>query len=339
MSEPITDVRDLSRIAYGFMASQALFAALGVGVFDQLAGGPRSTAELAAATSIPANRLSALLNALASVGLVAVGPAGYANAPVVQEFLVRGAPRYFGDYLRVINGRYVYPRMADLEAALRGDADAGRLYARFMGDPRAAAEFSEAQHKGSLGPAALVARRVDFAGRRRLLDVGGGSGAITIALCRRWPELTATILDFPHTLPVAQRYVAEAQLEARISHLGGDALEVAWPADQDVILMSYLWSAVGGPGIDVLVERAARASAPGGLVLIHDFMVDPASGHPAIAAWHLLISTIGNLEAACLTVADVTARLERAGFDPVSAGDLVPGITSLVVARRRAGPT
>src|SRR5262249_19510736 len=159
------------------------------------------------------------------------------------------------------------------------------LYARFMSDPRAAAEFSEAQHKGSLGPAALLARRLDLAGRKRLLDVGGGSGALAIALGRRWPELTATILDFPQTVPVAQRYVAGAQLAGRISHLGGDALEVAWPADQDVILMSYLWSAVGGPGIEILVERAAHASAPGGLVLIHDFMVDPASGHPAIAAW------------------------------------------------------
>ena len=44
---PITDVRDISRIAYGFMASRALFAALEVDVFGRLAGGPKSLEELA----------------------------------------------------------------------------------------------------------------------------------------------------------------------------------------------------------------------------------------------------------------------------------------------------
>ena len=57
--------------------------------------------------------------------------------------------------------------------------------------------FSSAQHSGSLGPARLLAKRLDLKDRRKLLDVGGGSGAYSIALCAANPRLSATILDFP----------------------------------------------------------------------------------------------------------------------------------------------
>src|SRR5262249_61745590 len=90
--------------------------------------------------------------------------------------------------------------------------------------------FSKAQHAGSLGPAHLMARRVDLGNARTLLDVGGGSGAYTLAFLRRNPQLSATILDFPETTETARRYVAEAGMSDRVSHLQGNALAVPWPA-------------------------------------------------------------------------------------------------------------
>src|SRR5262249_60603619 len=66
-------------------------------------------------------------------------------------------------------------------------------------------QFSMAQHSGSLGPARLMSRHVDLSGRKRLLDVGGGSGAYTLAFCAANPELSATILDFAPTVDTARR--------------------------------------------------------------------------------------------------------------------------------------
>ncbi len=62
---------------------------------------------------------------------------------------------------------------------------------------------------GSLGPARLMARRVDLAGATKFLDVGG-SGAYTLAFLKQNPKLRATILDFPETIQTAQRYASEA---------------------------------------------------------------------------------------------------------------------------------
>ena len=114
-----------------------------------------------------------------------------------------------------------------------------------------------------MGPASLLAKRIDLGDCGRLLDVGGGSGAFTIALCRRNPELTATILDFPGTVETARDYAAAAGLAERIGHLGGNALTTDWPGGQDVVLMSYLWSAVGRDDIANLAGRAFEAPGPG----------------------------------------------------------------------------
>ena len=119
-----------------------------------------------------------------------------------------------------------------------------------------------------------MARRVDLAGATKFLDVGGGSGAYTLAFLKQNPKLSATILDFPETTETARRYVAEAGLSDRVAHIQGNAITTDWPGGQDVVLMSYVWSAVGGNDIPTLARRAFAALKPGGLVLVHDFMVD-----------------------------------------------------------------
>jgi precorrin-6B methylase 2 len=332
----ITDVRDISRIAYAFMASRALFAGLELDLFTRLSGQPKSISLLASEGRTSPNHLRTLLVALASLGLVIKRGDVFANAPAAEAYLVRGAPKYYGEYLRVVNGKFNYRYLVNLDNTLRGDsvAEEAGFYGGYCSTPEEVEEFSRAQHAGSLGPAAVLAKQVDLSGCKALLDVGGGSGAFTIALCRRNPTLAATILDFPDTVEVARRYAAETGLASRIRHLAGDALATDWPPNQDVVLMSYVWSAVGEDDIENLADRAHAALIPGGRLLIHDFMVDDEQASPEVAAWHLLLSTINNPKALCLTPSGITARLQGRGFDDVVIEPLVPGITSLAVARR-----
>jgi ubiquinone/menaquinone biosynthesis C-methylase UbiE len=104
----------------------------------------------------------------------------------------------------------------------------------------------------------VVAGLVDLAGCRTLLDVGGGSGAFSIALCRRHPELSATILDFPSVRPTAD------ELSDRIQFVEGDALTTPWPTGQDSILMAYLLSVVAALRVGELLDRARQSLRPGG---------------------------------------------------------------------------
>ena len=229
-----------------------------------------------------------------------------------------GAPGDFRDYVRLVNGAFGYEALRHLTPALRGERIfpdkgfyEGMIYSAGIGGEA----FSSAQHAGSLGPARMMAKRVALGGRKRLLDIGGGSGAYTLAFCAANPELNATILDFPQTVETARRYAREAGLADRVAHLAGDAVKTEWPGGHDVVLMSYVWSAVGGGDIAVLARRAFDALPAGGLVLVHDFMVDNAHGEPPFAAWYLLQSVLDNPDAVCLTPAFVEAALRQAGFE------------------------
>lgn len=336
MPEPLTDVRQISKIAYGFFASKALFAALNLGLFGHLAAGRRTLVDLAAATGVSQNRLATLLATLASVGLVVRGDKNeWANAPAAARYLVAGEPAYFGDYYRFQIDRQIYPNMMRLDAGLAGD-EAGLAHNSMrdmLADRQEAEAFSRAQHAGSLGPALLLAKTVDFTGARQLLDVAGGTGAFAITLCRRYPGLRATILDFPNVTAVAARYIGEAGLSERIALMPGDALETDWPGQQDVVLMSYLLSAVGADDIPVLIERARNALVPGGRIVIHDFMLDEDNSGPFAAAGFFLSYLTLRADPVSFTASGVESWLAGAGFTDIHSGVMIPEITRYAVAR------
>jgi hypothetical protein len=206
-AKPIEDVRDISVITYGFMASKALFAALDFDLFTHIDRGANSMIGLAKATGVSENLLLSLLTALKSLGLIVEREGRFANAPATAKFLVAGAPGDFRDYVRLVNGAFGYESFRHLTPALRGERIfpdkgfyEGLIYSVGLGGE----VFSSAQHSGSLGPARLMAKRMSLGDRKHLLDVGGGSGAYTLAFCAANPHLKATILDFAQTVETAK---------------------------------------------------------------------------------------------------------------------------------------
>lgn len=327
----ITDVRDISRIGYGFMASRALFAALDADLFGHLAHGPKTLDALAADTGLKSGRLRPLLTACAALGLLVRDGDGYANAPASATYLVRTSPAYFGDYFRFQVSRQIYPTLLHLDAALRGERV--DFYSQLR-DPQEASAFTRAQHSGSLGPAHVVAKLVDLTGARRLLDVAGGSGAFSMMLCQRAPELRCTIIDFPSVAAVGRALVRDSGLADRIAFMEGDAREVGWPADNDVVLMSYLLSAVAESSAHELLAKAYKALRPGGLLLVHDFMVDDDETGPPLAALWLLNAVTIDADVATLTPAWLSAAASRAGFSQCEITPVVSGTTRMLTARR-----
>src|SRR5262245_11290417 len=225
------------------MATQALVAALDLDLFGLLRDGPATSGALADRTGVRADRLEMLLTALVALALLTKEGDSYENAPAATKYLDPESPEFFGEYIRLQVGRQIYPHALHIGSALRGEPV--NLYSTLVADPSEAAKFSHSQHVGSLGPAHLLARKIDLESPQTLLDVAGGSGAFTIALCRRHANLRATILDFPAVIEISRQYVAKAGLQDRVGYIEGDARKSTWPTGQDVVLLSYLLSAVG----------------------------------------------------------------------------------------------
>ncbi len=147
---PITDVREISSIGYGFMASKALFTALDLDIFTRLSSRPQSLGGLAREAGLRPNQLLTLMTALVCLGLVAKDGEVYANAPASEAYLARHSPKYYGDYLRLQIDKQVYPSLLELTASFRGERKG--FYETFLADPDQAALFSRAQHHHSVSP-------------------------------------------------------------------------------------------------------------------------------------------------------------------------------------------
>lgn len=335
----ITEAEEISEIAFGFMASKALFAALHVGIFTKLSERAKTVPELAAEADAPENRIQTLVTALSALGLISRDGDVYENSPGAEAFLVEGAKYDFGDYLRLQIDRQMFPIMTGLEAVVTGESSERptiESYADWFSDADEARLYSESQHAGSLGPGRTVARLIDFEGAETMMDVGGGTGAFAIRLCEANPNLKATVLDFPNVVALGKEYVAEAGLSDRIEFVAGNALEDDWPDGQDIVLMSYLFNGVPGEAIPDLTRRAFASLNPGGHFLVHDFIVDDDRSGPTLAALWQLQHLAFTPAAKSLTPTWLEGLMAGVGFTDIAAHTLIPGMTKLMHARKSA---
>jgi len=305
----VESAEEVSNIAFGFMASKAMFAGLHLDVFTHLATGPKTCEKLSEIVNVPVNRVVTLMTALDGIGLVTRDGNIYSNSPGAEAFLSRDSKYDFGDYLRFQIDQQMYPFLGQLNEVLDGSlsSEAVDSYQHWMSDPDQAALYSNAQHAGSLGPGRTIARTVDLSTARSLLDVGGGTGAMTIRLLEANPDLESTIIDFPNVSEIGWRFISEANMVNRVRYIPANALTVEWPTEQDAILMSYLFSGVPGKEVPRLVKYAFDCLAPGGRFLVHDFMVEDDRSGPVLAAlWQLQ-------HMACRTSTTLSARDNHLG--------------------------
>ena len=334
--EAMKDVREILRLAYGFKASKALLVGIDLDIFSRLSDTAKPLSRLAEETGIAENRLETLLTALTSLGLLVKSGGTYGNAPACEDYLVKGKAAYYGDYFNLQTESFIFPAFNELGAVIRGGPAPGiwRDYETLMQDAETAERFSRGQHAGSLGPAIALSKQVDISDKTSLLDVAGGSGAFTIMLCKRNPELIATIFDFPAALPVARRFISEAGLEGRVEFVGGNAITGDWPRHHDAVLISFLFSAVGRGALSVLLDKAHGTLSAGGVLIVHDFMVKDDKTGPRDAALWFLTCMFNSPEAVVLTPKFILGLVEDAGFEHAEARDLIPGLTKVIVARK-----
>jgi hypothetical protein len=332
-SAPDDGITAVSSVAYGFMASQALFAALELGLFSALADGPLGEDDLARRLSTSPRPLRALLAACTALGLLERDEGRYRNRPAASRYLVAGSRGYMGDYYLRQIAETLYSQLPRARAVLRGESGA-TTYADFLDDPARTEAFIRGQHAGSSGPAHLLARDHDFAGFTCLLDLGGGSGAFAIEAVRRHPGLSAIVVDHPSVVAVGRRIVAEAGCADRVRHVAGDLLADPWPAGGDVVLMSYVLSSYEPPTVRDLLARVHGYLPSGGGLVVHDFALHGDRPGPRNAALWFFANLAISAATSPHTVQELAAAMRAAGYLDVTARPHVPDITFLLTGRR-----
>ncbi|MGE0152891.1 MAG: methyltransferase [Reyranellaceae bacterium] len=307
----------LMALSTGFWAFKTLAAANELDLFSRLAGGAGITvAGLAETLGLHPRPAEMLLTGCAALGLLEKRDGRYRNTPLSEAYLVRGKPYYFGGFVQMADKR-LYTGWGRLAEALRTNRpttwDPAVQSSIFDGeDPTMLALFWEAMHSLSTMTARKLGEAVDFSQFRRLLDIGGGSGACDIELCKQHAGLHATVFDLPHVAAIAAGKIAEAGLTDRIATEGGSFFD-RLPADHDVHLLSMILHDWDEAKDRALLRRSFEALPSGGAVVISELLVNDEKTGPAPAALmslNMLIETEGRN----YTPAEYSAWLEEAGF-------------------------
>jgi SAM-dependent methyltransferase len=333
----VTKAEQISNIAFGFMASKALFIALHCNIFSTLSKKPQTAKTLAEEVGVPENRITTICTALTSIGLLIRKDDLFSNSQGAETFLVKGAPNDFGDYLRLQIDRQMYGFMQQLESVFTDTMGLDDIdsYAKWMENKKEAHLYSESQHAGSLGPGRSLSRMIDFSSVDHLLDVAGGTGGFAIRLCEANPNLRVTILDFPNVVSLGHQKVKKAGFLDRINFIESNALDYNWPTDVGAVLMSYLYNGVPGDEIPKLVAQSYKVMKPGGLYVVHDFMVEEDLSGPHLAALWQLQHLAFTPAAKSITSSWVSSLLADAGFSEININELIPGMTKVVWGRKR----
>lgn len=312
-----------------FMESRVLLTALELDVFTAVGGGA-TAAVVAAGCGGEAGATERLLDALVSLGFLEKREHVFTNAPLAARFLAAGSPEDARDALK--HNLSLWRRWSTLTDAVRAGHSVGVVEMAGRGDDWTV-PFIAAMHRGAAQRAPLVVQAVGTEGVRRILDVGGGSGAYSIAFARASVTLRAEILDLPAVLAIADGHIAEAGLAGRVTTRASDLRTDDLGSGYDLVLLSSICHMLGPDENRDLLARAARALALGGRVVVSDFVLDEDGTAPRQAVLFSLNMLVGTSSGRSYRESEYRAWLEEAGLRDIERVRL-PGPAHLLVGRQ-----
>ncbi|OPX99937.1 MAG: Demethylspheroidene O-methyltransferase [Syntrophorhabdus sp. PtaB.Bin047] len=293
--------------------SRVILSAAELDIFTLLDGTPETSAALAKRAGFNARALSRLLDALASLGLLAKRGESYS----LTESGALLSSRHTGSVRpMLLHMSRLWDTWGDLSRVVRKGLKGKRKHASRM-DPGTLAAFIGAMDVIGRDLSLEIADSYDPGRYRRLLDVGGASGTYTAAFLRKNPLLRATIFDLEAVIPMARAKIASEGLSERVDLVPGDFYRDGLPTGHDLVLLSAIIHQ-NDPRQNIdLYRKALAALVPGGTVLIRDHIMDetrtvPSAG--ALFAINMLVNTRGG---STYTFEEVRSELAEAGFEDI----------------------
>lgn len=291
----------------------ALHAALELDIFTPLADGPLQVEALAAKTGCHPRGIGRMVTALCALELLQRTADGTcALTPFARQYLCRDRKEYLGHI--AAHHRQLVPYWGDLARAVR---EGTPLQGQGSAPTDDRESFLMGMRNIALAQAHMSVPHIDVGARRRLLDLGGGTGAYAVCFCREHPDMTATVFDQPSSRPQAEKVLAEDGMQERIRFVAGDFTTDAIPTGHDIAWLSQILHELDPETAALVVRRAGQALDDGGLLLIQEFMLeDDGMGplFPALFSLNMLVQTEGGQS---YSRSELTAFMRDAGAENI----------------------
>ncbi|MFQ5543235.1 MAG: methyltransferase [Nitrospiria bacterium] len=309
MSREIS-VPSLFQLGY-YWEAKIFLTSVKLDLYTPLAERPKTAKELSSDIKADASSLRRFLDALVTIGLLKFEKGCYSNIPQLAEFLVKTSPFYMGELMLLQDAEWDH--WGKLEETIR----TGRPIIKgniFMNDPAMGATVLRVLHRMAKRVAPALAEKMDLSKNRSFLDVGGGGGAFSIAVSKRYPHLEMALFDLPDTLQVTKRHIEEEKLDKKIHLFGGNFNRDPLPGTFDVVFLSDILHYQTEEENAALFRKLYDTTNPGGKIIVKDMFINEDENNPgwnAVFSIHLMIYTENGR---CFKGNLIRRWLEMAGF-------------------------
>ncbi len=310
--------------------SFAMLAGMQLNLFSVLKDGAAMGPEqIGRALEVRGDKLKPLLYALVAAGLLTVEGDLFSNTPESEHYLVEGSPAYLG---------HRHEHLAWQWNAVLRTADSIRLGAPqskldFTSTDETLESFYRGQYSMSLARGRLLASRYDFSPYRSLLDIGGGTGGLSIALTEVFPHLEATVADLPTVTDITRRYLSDAKAADRIQVMDCDIVNERPAGSFNVAVVSSLIQVLAADQAARALQNVGQAIEPGGGIFVRGSILDDTCVTPSkVVVGNLIYLNVYDAGQA-YTEREYTDWLSAAGFEEISRVVLPDG-DSIMTGRR-----
>lgn len=322
-----------------YRKSKVMFAAISLGVFDALAAGPKPADALAKELGCDADALARLLDACVMVGLLTRSHQKYANTPAAAAYLTKESPRRMLGYANYTDA-VLWTMWDHLADAVREGTHRwkqaygwdGPIFAHFFKTEEKKREFLFGMHGYGLVSSPQVVGAVDLGRYRTFVDLGGATGHLAVAACRRWPGLRAVVFDLPDVVPLAKEVAGATEVADRVSVVAGDFFADSLPPG-DVYALGRILHDWTEAKIIKLLGKIYESLPAGGAVLIAEKLLHDDKSGPewaVLQSLNMLVCTEGKER----TLGEYAALLKQVGFADVT-GVRTPSPLDVVMAMKK----
>jgi O-methyltransferase/methyltransferase family protein len=292
MTEHQWNPGELLKLSGGYWATCALHAGVKLDVFSTI--GSEALTENAIAEKIDADPrgLAMLLNALTAMALLQKKAETFLNTDISLNFLSITSPKYIGHM--ILHHHQLMESWARLDEGVKTGKPVRSRKSR--DDEKWRESFLMGMFNMAMQMAPLIVPQIDLSGRNHLLDLGGGPGTYAIHFCKHNPNLNATVYDLPTTRPFAEKTIEKFGLSDRIAFNDVDFIQEEIEGTYDAVWLSHILHGESPENCRQIIEKAVSALATGGMIIIHEFILDNTMDgplFPALFSLNMLLGTEG----------------------------------------------
>lgn len=305
-----------------FRRSKVMFTAVQLGIFDQLAIGPQSSAALAVQLSLDRQALSRLLDGCVALQLLEREADVYSNSIAAARFLTRVSPETLAGYI-VYSDQSLYKLWDHLDDAVREGTNRwtqtfgsrSALFDHYFRDETATRSFLGGMHGFGQLASPRIVTAFDLSRFEYLVDLGGATGHLAMAACEAYPALKAIVFDLPAVEPFAREHITQAGFANRVEFVAGDFFAGDLPRG-DLYVLGRILHDWDDAKIDKLLRKIFFLLPRQGALLVAETLVDDDRSGPVSTLMqdlNMLVCTDGRER----TEAQYSALLRGAGFSTV----------------------